>query len=412
MTSRWFRRSRAQENTQRMDQAKAALTTAFMELDNQRTAVDSAVQAATDFLPEHRLAAQWASIRDACDTATTAYLSATSDLIPAPTADRPAMPGAGQPAATAAIDQAHQLLTSAHEAVKRFADRHRNQLSAASHAATEAHRSIDAATHTALAAQQELAHTDGRYLRYPSVQAASAELAAAQRAMAAEVSAGQLPQARDSANRLSEAAAQVRSALTEAPGKTLRSQQAVQSALTRIDAVHNRLTTIRPNYSLLLREFPAGSSDDLTGTETHAQTQITTAQDLVTRAADTLSHDNPEEALALIATARHHLSRADEYINAVATRLETLRALRADPTTKAQRLRFELRDAQHLAVTAGAVTTWGSVLDAQVDRIDRIVAQIHVPRPDYWAYSQALDEVSRFIDATVDRIRKDLRDTR
>jgi hypothetical protein len=94
-----------------------------------------------------------------------------------------------------------------------------------------------------------------------------------------------------------------------------------------------------------------------------------------------------------------------ELVDAVADRLELLRQLRADPTKAARHVRFELRDAQTLAVALNAVNEWGSVLDAQVERIDYIVSRVDVPRPDFWAYSQALDAVSDFVAATVDKMR-------
>jgi hypothetical protein len=159
----------------------------------------------------------------------------------------------------------------------------------------------------------------------------------------------------------------------------------------------------------LLREFPAASSNDLTTNERRAAADIEAARNVLGQAGDAVAQGLPEQALQLTATARQHLGRADDLVDAVADRLDLLRRLRADPAEKENRVRFELRDAQRLAVSAGVVQAWGSVLDAQVARIDRIVDQIKVPRPDLWAYSQALDEVSKFIDTTVNKIRKDLR---
>ena len=68
--------------------------------------------------------------------------------------------------------------------------------------------------------------------------------------------------------------------------------------------------------------------------------------------------------------------------------------------------RFRVRDAQRLAVDRGAVTEWGSVLDAQVARIDRTVAALTGRHPDYWKYHLALEEVSQYVSTIVTRIRQ------
>lgn len=69
-------------------------------------------------------------------------------------------------------------------------------------------------------------------------------------------------------------------------------------------------------------------------------------------------------------------------------------------------MRFRIRDAQRLAVNRDAVDEWGTVLDAQVTRVNRIVAALDGHPPDYWKYHTALNEVSQFVTNVVNRIRQ------
>ncbi|MGA9873921.1 MAG: hypothetical protein WBQ44_22635, partial [Rhodococcus sp. (in: high G+C Gram-positive bacteria)] len=114
---------------------------------------------------------------------------------------------------------------------------------------------------------------------------------------------------------------------------------------------------------------------------------------------------NPEEALDYIAQARAHLSEAEKLVDAVTDRLSLLREVKANPIKKEQAARFTLRDAQQLAVNRGMVAEWGSVLDAQLARIDRANAALTGPHPDYWSYLQDLDSIASFITGVIDRMR-------
>jgi hypothetical protein len=114
---------------------------------------------------------------------------------------------------------------------------------------------------------------------------------------------------------------------------------------------------------------------------------------------------NPEHALALMADARVHLAEAEACVDAVTDRLTTLRAVRADPTEKERQVRFRLKDAQMFAVNHGLVAEWGSVLDAQLARIERAAASLTGTHPDYWSYVMQLDSVSAFIAEVVEKMR-------
>jgi hypothetical protein len=377
-----------------------------MDLESKRTEVDSAVHTSAEFFPQHDMARKWAPVRDLCDNATTAYLAAANISTEPIAAGSPVTPAVETPRL---IETARQSLVTASAAVNDFEEQHRSQLQAAIHEGVGVQRKTAEANQAAHVAERDLASADPRYVQYPSVAAAVAELATARRDLAAETLANRRPAARAAADRVLDSASRLHAALAEAPGTSLRAQQVVTAVRTRWEAVNNRFGTLGPNFSLLLREFPATSSNDLTSNERRAAADIEAAREVLDRAQAAVAQGRPEDALELTATARQHLARADDLVDAVADRLALLRRLRADPAEKERRVRFELRDAQRLAVSAGVVQAWGSVLDAQVARIDRIVDQIKVSRPDLWAYSQALDEVSRFIDTTVNKIRKDLR---
>ena len=56
-------------------------------------------------------------------------------------------------------------------------------------------------------------------------------------------------------------------------------------------------------------------------------------------------------------------------------------------------------------VNRGLVKEWGSVLDAQVARIDRAEADLVGPHPNYWAYLQVLASVETFVKGVVERVR-------
>ena len=79
--------------------------------------------------------------------------------------------------------------------------------------------------------------------------------------------------------------------------------------------------------------------------------------------------------------------------------------MKANPTETENKVRFKLRDAQQLAINRGVVAEWGSVLDAQLARIDRASNALTGTHPDYWSYLQDLDTISDFIAGVIDRMR-------
>ena len=82
------------------------------------------------------------------------------------------------------------------------------------------------------------------------------------------------------------------------------------------------------------------------------------------------------------------------------------RAFRRQIVTDVERrVRFRIRDAQRLVVDTATVAEWGSVLDAQSARVDRAVAALTGPHPDYWALLTEVDAVTTFVADIVARVR-------
>ena len=99
------------------------------------------------------------------------------------------------------------------------------------------------------------------------------------------------------------------------------------------------------------------------------------------------------------------LVRVPRPVDAVLDRLRLLREVRADPRGAEQRVRFRLRDAQLFAVNHRLVDEWGSVLDAQADRIERAKGVLDRIHPDYWSYLTQLRAVDDRITEIVSRMR-------
>jgi hypothetical protein len=179
----------------------------------------------------------------------------------------------------------------------------------------------------------------------------------------------------------------------------------VRSVATRISAVATRAEQLGPARSALLREFSAACSNDLLDNDRVAAAQSAAAETELQGARAEITSGRPESALAHCTRARKNLREADDAVDAVTDRLRLLREVRANPAEIANKVRFRLRDAQQLAMQRGLVDEWGSVLDAQVERIDRACAALDGVHPDFWTYLTDLEAIGSFIAGVVDRMR-------
>ncbi|AYF76062.1 hypothetical protein D7D52_21975 [Nocardia yunnanensis] len=390
----WFRTSGTARNNEWVQQARQVLTTAFLDMDRRQSIAEAAVVASAALFPERGMAARWEAVRARCYGASGAYLALNDRL---DQAERD-----GTAIAQPEIDGVVRGLSEAARGVDDF---YRGNQAHLEHAVA-VYGSVPqlAGQVRAQAQAQRAAAAASPFADYPSVRQCAAALDEGLVTLDAAVVAD--PRAtREAATRLETLTRELSSALEAAPGKQHSATTAIASAATRLEAARNRLERVAPALSALLREFAAASSNDLANNERQAREAVAAADADLTRARAALANSDPEDALDLTSTARAHLATAEERADAVTARLALLRQVREQPTERAKAVRFKLRDAQMLAVNKGVVPQWGSVLDAQSDRLDRAAAALTGRHPDYWAYVSELDAISAFVAGVVDRMR-------
>lgn len=367
------------------------MVAAFLDMDRRQSVAEAGVTASHALTPDRGLLREWEPVRQRCYDAAADYLQLARTE-----PDRPLQPAPEYERVTHRIADAARTLD-------RFYETHRGHLEQSVALARTAPQLARHAREQALAAfETQLAPENERYARYPSVRAAAAALETSLSALDAAAGPGAL---RDRAKPVEDAAAALRAALAEAPGRDGEARNAVASVTTRIGAVRTRSGQLAPAFSALLREFNAASSADLSGNERKANALLERAESLLGQAREALRGGDPEAALDAVAAVRTELSAAEDLVDAVTGRLATLRAIRENPNAKVDEVRFRLRDAQQLAVQRGLTAEWGSVLDAQLGRIDSAVDALTGVHPDYWAYARDLDAVSGFIAGVVERMR-------
>lgn len=368
-------------------------------MDRRQSAADAAVLASDEVFPERGFGAVWEPVRSRCYDAAGAYL-ALADELEAAERDNTPLPQGQERTATVT-----RRLTDAARAVDEFYRGHQAQLEQAvgvHQAVPQLARQVKVA-----AAGVRAQAANSEYADYPSVRGRASAVDEALITLEAAGARG-AGAVRKAANRLEAATRELSDALAQAPSRNAAATTAISSVNTRLAAVRNRSAGLAPAYSALLREFNAASSADLANNERESQRAIDAAADALDRARAASAENNPESALELTTSARGNLAEAEQQVDAVTKRLALLREVRANPRDRAEAVRFRLRDAQMLAVSRELVGEWGSVLDAQVDRIDRISETLSGRHPDYWAYVTELDAVTEFIAGVVDRMRKHL----
>lgn len=368
-----------------------AMTTAFLQTDRLLTEIEDGVAAARDTDAARAVVGQWTPVRAHHAAVTAAYLD-----LQRPDLDAPYAAAAVYADCTRRLEQVAVEMAS-------FRDRFGENLArgrAARQVTTSQVQQARAAANGAVAA---LDRPDSLpFLQYPSVIAAVDVLAAQIRRLD---TGGDAAGQRETAAEVTAAAAAVHTALTDAPRRGTEAQNAVRSIATRISAVSTRAGQVAPARSALLREFSAACSDDLIGNDRIAADAASAAEEELRAARAEITSGRPESALARCAQAREHLRTADDAVDAVTERLRALRDVRANPAQVADKVRFRLRDAQQLAVQRDLTDAWGSVLDAQVDRVERACAALDGVHPDYWTYVTDLEAIDRFIIGVVDRMR-------
>ncbi|UGT40625.1 hypothetical protein LTV02_32245 [Nocardia yamanashiensis] len=390
----WFRGS--SRNTEWVQQARSALTAAFLDMDKRQSIAEAAVAASAAVFPERGMAAAWEPVRARCYDAAGAYLALTERL------DQ--VERDGGTVAQPEVDTQIRRLGDAARAVDDFYRGNQAHLEHAVAVYGTVPQLVNQVRSAAQAAREAAAASP--YAGYPSVRAAAAAVDEGLITLEGVLAGSGAGAAREAATHLETRTRTLSRALEDAPGKQHSATTALASAGTRLAAARHRLERIPPALSALLREFNAASSSDLTNNEREALRAIDAADADLSRARAALQNNDPEQTLELTTSARGQLAVAEEKADAVTDRLTLLREVRDKPQDKAKAVRFKLRDAQMLAVNSGLVPQWGSVLDAQSDRLDRATAGLAEGRhPDYWAYVSELDAITAFITGVVERMR-------
>lgn len=368
-------------------------------MDKRQSIAESAVEASEQLFPERRLRQAWDPVVNTCYAALAAYLAATES--PEHDPQRPPAPGSSGHS----FDAVREQLIAASRGVDEFYGSHRAHLEHSQALLSAVPAEAQQAVAVADAARQRLNAIGAPFADYPSVQTSGAGLRGSVAALDGALAGRNAKQIREAAAGVRSAAAAVEQAVLRAPDQERAAAQGLRSVTTRMAAVSTRAEGLAPAFSLLLREFNAASSADLTNNECSSRRIMAEAEADLTAARTALAHGDPERASALTTSVRAHLARAEELVDMVTDRLILLRSVRDNPKARENDVRFKLRDAQMLAVTRGVVQEWASVLDAQVDRIDRVVGQLNGRNPDYWGYVSGLDAVSTFISGVVQRMR-------
>lgn len=367
-------------------------------MDRRQSAAEAAVHASEEVFSERGFSAAWDPVRGRCYDAAGAYLALSEEL---ETAQRDGTSVAdGQQRADAVTRQ----LVEAARAVDEFYRGNQARLEEAVAIVRSVPQLAQQVKVAAAAVRGQAAESE--YADYPSVRSRAAAVDEALVTLESAGVSGGSGAVRAAANRLDAVTKELAEALAQAPSRLGAANTALTSVDTRLAAVRNRSERLGPAYSALLREFNAASSADLANNGRESQQAIDAAADALARARAASVAKNPESALELTSTARGSLTEAEQLIDAVTKRLELLRSVREDPQDKAKAVRFRLRDAQMLAMSRGLAGEWGSVLDAQAERIERITETLSGRHPDYWAYVAELDAVTEFIAGVVDRMRK------
>jgi hypothetical protein len=372
---------------------------AFLQLDQRLSIITDGVEAAAALGMSSELVRAFVPLRDACYDTINEYLALSGQ-------DAPATP-------LGDYQRTMNRITDSIRSLDQFYERNSTQIE---HARISYASVPDEAARARTESDQlleRLGRLPADQLAYSSVKSAleqhdqaRLDLEAAQLDVAG--GGGDRAGLRNRAAALTAAVKKLRQAVDQAPSRAGEAAAALASVRTRLSAVRNRSARMPEAYSALLREFSAECSKDLVGHDRRSARDLEVAAAEIDSAAAQVTQD-PESALAAITRARSVLANAEELVDGVTDRLNELRVVQKDPPAAAGRVRFQIRDAQLLAVNLGLVKQWGSVLDAQVLRVDRAVATLTGRHPDYWGYLVDLRAISDFVTGVVSKMKDEAR---
>ena len=404
MSRSWSGRLTRRPQDQAAQAAQDGAVAAFLDLDNRQSYVKDAMDAlGENTATGAALAREWATVAQVGFDASSTYLATAESHSLLDAADRPT--GVDPVAATGAFTQVHKTLADAAIAVDAFYRKHADELEKARSLRSATPQISSEARETAVRAEAELTAAEKDGFAYPSVMAAAGDLVDALSELKTAETVGSPLEIRHAAAAVHAAADAIKSRIATARSLSSTVRGSLSSVKTRIEAVTTRLESLPATRSALLREFSAACSRDLTGADDRARRALEQARGEFAQAQSALTAGEPEPASQHLTTARARLATAESEGDAMGDRLRVLRATSADPAAAAKATRFKLRDAQLLVVDRKLVPQWGSVLDAQSDRIERAAADLVGTHPDYWTYLQTLQSVDAFVKNIIDRVR-------
>lgn len=404
MSRSWSGRLTRRPQDQAAQAAQDGAVAAFLDLDKRQSYVKDAMDAAGEnSTGDSSLSREWTTVSQLGFDASSTYLQTAESHSLLDSADRPT--GVDPVAATAAFTQVHQTLGEAAIAVDRFYRKHAQELEQArSLRAATPQISADARA-AAVRAEIELTQAESAGFAYPSVMSAAGDLVDSLSALKTAETVGSPLEIRHAAAAVHAAADGIKIRIATARSLSSTVRGSLSSVKTRIEAVTTRLESLPATRSALLREFSTACSRDLGGADDQARRALDQARGEFAQAQTALTAGQPESASHHLTTARSRLSAAESEGDSMGERLRVLRATRTDPAAAAKSTRFTLRDAQLLVVDRGLVAQWGSVLDAQSERVERAASELTGTHPDYWSYLQTLRSVDAFVKNVIDRVR-------
>ena len=408
MSRSWSGRLSRRPQDQAAQAAQDGAVAAFLDLDTRQSYVSDGIDAAGESSTGgSSLTREWTPVKQAAFEASAKYLAAAESYSLLDVADHPT--GVDPALAQTAFVEVHRILADAAVAVDTFYRRHAQVLEQArSLRAATPKISADART-AAVQAESELTGAERDGVAYPSVMTAAGVLVEALSALKTADTIGSPLEIRSAAAAVHAAAHAVSEKVDRARTLPATVRSSLSSVRTRVEAATTKLAALPANRSALLREFSADCSKDLDGADDRARRALDHAKQELAAAEQAQRAGQLEAAFEHLTTARAQLGSAEADEKSLAERLSVLRATKADPVAAAKTTRFKVRDAQLLVVDRGLVQQWGSVLDAQSQRVERAAAELVGTHPNYWAYLQALQSVEAFVKTIVDRVRAQAR---
>ena len=198
-----------------------------------------------------------------------------------------------------------------------------------------------------------------------------------------------------------EAATRLQSLKTSGGGR-------LASSRTRLDGIAGRIPQVRETLSYLRRTYSLACSEDLDHVPETAERELEQARGLLAQVAAAQSSGDWDAAARHLEEGRGHLATAEEGVNGVVARRRDLDALAEDPAAELDRVRFVVRDAQRLVVSAGtrAPAAEPAILDGLMARLDAAAGRLEGTHPDYWSYLVELRAVRDVTAGVVRRTRE------